>query len=204
MRAKIAERMVLSRRTSAHVHTVYEVDMTTVAQTRDRFRGQFQERHGIKLTYTPFFARAAVRALQALPIANASVDGPNVVYHQDINLGMAVALEWGLIVPVVHGADEKNFLGLARAINDLAVRARGKKLKPEEVQNSTFTITNPGLFGAKFGTPIINQPNVAILGIGNIYKAPVVIHDAIAIRTDRKSTRLNSSHIQKSRMPSSA
>ncbi len=182
MRAKIADRMVLSRRTSAHVHTVYEVDMTNVTKTRERFRAQFQERYGIKLTYTPFFARAAVQALQALPIANASVDGANVVYHQDVNLGMAVALDWGLIVPVVHNAEEKNFLGLARAIIDLAERARSKKLKPEEVQNSTFTITNPGLFGAKFGTPIINQPNVAILGIGNIYKAPVVINDAIAIR----------------------
>jgi len=183
MRAKIADRMVLSRRTSAHVHTVYEVDMTNVVKTRERFRGQFQERYGIKLTYTPFFARAAVQALQALPIANASVDGTNVVYHQDVNLGMAVALDWGLIVPVVHNAEEKNFLGLARTITDLAERARTKKLKPEEVQNSTFTITNPGVFGAKFGTPIINQPNVAILGIGNIYKAPVVINDAIAIRT---------------------
>lgn len=183
MRAKIAERMVLSRRTSAHVHTVYEVDMTNVVKTRDRFRVQFQERYGIKLTYTPFFARAAVQALQALPIANASVDGNNVVYHQEVNLGMAVALDWGLIVPVVHNAEEKNFLGLARAIIDLAERARTKKLKPEEVQNSTFTITNPGLFGAKFGTPIINQPNLAILGIGNIYKAPVVINDAIAIRS---------------------
>lgn len=183
MRAKIAERMVLSRRTSAHVHTVYEVDMTNVTKTRERFRTQFQERYGIKLTYTPFFARAAVQALQNLPIANASVDGTNVVYHQAVNLGMAVALDWGLIVPVVHNAEEKNFLGLARAIVDLAERARSKKLKPEEVQNSTFTITNPGLFGAKFGTPIINQPNVAIMGIGNIYKAPVVIDDAIAIRS---------------------
>jgi 2-oxoglutarate dehydrogenase E2 component (dihydrolipoamide succinyltransferase) len=183
MRAKIAERMILSRRTSAHVHTVYEVDMTNVVKTRERFRAQFQERYGIKLTYTPFFARAAVQALQSLPIANASVDGTNIVYHQDVNLGMAVALDWGLIVPVVHNAEEKNFLGLARAITDLAERARSKKLKPEEVQNSTFTITNPGVFGAKFGTPIINQPNVAIMGIGNIYKAPVVINDAIAIRT---------------------
>jgi 2-oxoglutarate dehydrogenase E2 component (dihydrolipoamide succinyltransferase) len=183
MRAKIAERMALSKHTSAHVHTVYRVDMTHIARLREKFKEQFLAREGLKLTFTPFVLRAAVVALKQMPIINCSVDGHNIVYKKDINLGMAVALDWGLIVPVIRNAEEKNFLGLTRAAIDLAERARAKKLKPEEVQEGTFTVTNPGVFGALFGTPIINQPQVAILGMGNIHKTPLVIDDAIAIRT---------------------
>ena len=182
IRRKTAEHMLLSKRTSAHVATVFEVDMTRVDQLRHKHRAAFEER-GAKLTYMPFVLKAVVDALKAFPILNASIDGENVVYHKDVNLGMAVALDWGLIVPVVHHADEKNLLGLARAVNDLAERARGKKLKVEEVQGGTFSVTNPGVFGSLFGTPIINQPQVAILGIGTIEKRPVVRDDAIAIRT---------------------
>jgi 2-oxoglutarate dehydrogenase E2 component (dihydrolipoamide succinyltransferase) len=182
IRRKTAEHMLLSRRTSAHVSTVFEVDMTRVAQLRDRHKAAFEER-GVKLTYMAFILKAVVEALKAYPVVNASVDGDNIVYHRAINVGLAVALDWGLIVPVVHDADEKNVLGLARAIADLADRARTKKLKIEEVQGGTFTITNPGGFGSLFGTPIINQPQVAILDVGAIEKRPVVRDDAIAIRT---------------------
>ena len=181
MRKRIAEHMILSRRTSAHVHSVFEVNFSRLAQIREARKADF-ERSGAKLTYMSFIIKAAVDALRAVPIVNASVDGDTIVYHQEINIGIAVALDWGLIVPVVKHADEKNLLGLSRAVADLANRARGKQLKPEEVQGGTFTITNPGVFGALFGTPIINQPQVAILGVGNVEKRPVVIEDAIAIR----------------------
>jgi 2-oxoglutarate dehydrogenase E2 component (dihydrolipoamide succinyltransferase) len=183
MRRIIAEHMVASRRTSAHVHTVYEVDMTTVARLRERHKAEWEQREGVKLTYLPFILKAAIEALKAYPTVNASLDGNNVVYHRHVHLGIAVALDWGLIVPVVKNADEKNLLGIARAVNDLAARARSKKLTPDEVQGSTFSITNPGAFGGLIGMPIINQPNVAILGIGAIQKRPVVIDDAIAIRS---------------------
>jgi len=182
IRRKTAEHMVLSRRTSAHVSTVFEVDMTRVDQLRQKHGASFEQR-GVRLTYTPFILKAVVDALKAYPVLNASVDGENVVFHKDVNLGVAVALDWGLIVPVVHHADEKNVLGLARAAHDLADRARAKKLKVEEVQGGTFTVTNPGVFGSLFGTPIINQPQVAILDVGTIEKRPVVRDDAIAIRT---------------------
>jgi len=181
MRKRIAEHMVLSRRTSAHVHSVFEVSFSRVAKIREAKKAEF-ERLGAKLTYLPFIIKAAVDALREVPIVNASIDGDNIVYKKDINVGVAVALDWGLIVPVVRNADEKNLFGLARATNDLASRARAKQLKPEEVQGGTFTITNPGVFGAQFGMPIINQPQVAILGVGAIEKRPVVIDDAIAIR----------------------
>jgi pyruvate dehydrogenase E2 component (dihydrolipoamide acetyltransferase) len=181
MRKRIAEHMILSRRTSAHVHSVFEVNFSRLAQIREARKSEF-ERAGAKLTYMSFIIKAAVDALRAVPVVNASVDGDSVIYHQDINIGIAVALDWGLIVPVIKEADEKNLLGLSRAVIDLANRARGKQLKPDEVQGGTFTITNPGVFGALFGTPIINQPQVAILGVGNVEKRPVVIDDAIAIR----------------------
>jgi 2-oxoglutarate dehydrogenase E2 component (dihydrolipoamide succinyltransferase) len=182
IRRKTAEHMVLSKRTSAHVSTVFEVDMTRVDQLRQKHRAAFEQR-GTRLTYMAFILKAVVDALKAFPVLNASIDGDSVVYRKDINLGVAVALDWGLIVPVVHAADEKNVLGLARTVADLAERARAKKLKVEEVQGGTFTITNPGVFGGLFGTPIINQPQVAILCVGTIEKRPVVRDDAIAIRT---------------------
>jgi pyruvate dehydrogenase E2 component (dihydrolipoyllysine-residue acetyltransferase) len=181
MRKKIAEHMVLSRRTSAHVHSVFEVNFTRLAQIRDQRKAEF-ERAGAKLTYMSFITKAIVDALREVPIVNASVDGDSVVYHKDVNVGIAVALDWGLIVPVIKHADEKNLVGLSRAIIDLAGRARSKQLKPDEVSGGTFTITTPGVFGALFGTPIINQPQVAILGVGNVEKRPVVVDDAIAIR----------------------
>ena len=181
MRRKIAEHMVLSRRTSAHVHSVFEVNFSRVAQLREQKKAEY-ERAGAKLTYMSFITKAVVDALRAMPIVNASLDGNNVIYKKDINIGIAVALDGGLIVPVVRNADEKNLLGISRAIADLAARARSKQLKPEEVQGGTFTITNPGTFGAQFGMPIINQPQVAILGVGAIEKRAVVIDDAIAIR----------------------
>jgi pyruvate dehydrogenase E2 component (dihydrolipoamide acetyltransferase) len=173
---------VLSKRTSAHVSTVFEVDMTRIDQLRHKHRAAFEQR-GARLTYMPFILKAVVDALKAFPVLNASIDGDSIVHHKDVNLGIAVALDWGLIVPVVHGADEKNVLGLTRAVADLAERARTRRLKVEEVQGGTFTVTNPGVFGSLFGTPIINQPQVAILGIGTIEKRPVVRDDAIAIRT---------------------
>jgi 2-oxoglutarate dehydrogenase E2 component (dihydrolipoamide succinyltransferase) len=183
MRRKIAEHMVMSRRTSAHVTTVFEVDMSRVMRLREEHRAAFQERHGVKLTVTPFLVKAAVDALKALPIVNSSLDGDNIVYRKDINIGIAVALDWGLIVPVVKNADDLTLSGIAKAVTDLAGRARNKKLTPDEVQGGTFTITNPGAFGALFGTPIINQPQVAIMGVGSIAKRPVVVEDdAIGIR----------------------
>src|SRR3954471_23538458 len=181
MRKRIAEHMVLSKKTSAHVHSVFEVNFGRIAKIREAKKAEF-ERSGAKLTYMSFIVKAAIDALRAVPIVNASVDGDNIVYHKDINVGIAVALDWGLIVPVIKQADEKNLVGLSRAVVDLANRARGKQLKPDEVQGGTFTITNPGVFGALFGMPIISQPQVAILGVGNVEKRPVVVDDAIAIR----------------------
>jgi len=183
MRQKIAEHMVLSKRVSAHVYSVDEVDVSAVAALRAKSKAKFEETTGTKLTFMPFFVRAAVEALRAFPTVNSSVDGTNIVLHKECNIGIAVALDWGLIVPVIKNAEEKNFLGIARTINDLAERARAKKLKPEEVQEGTFSITNPGVFGGLFGLPVINQPNVAILGLGTIEKRPVVVDDAIAIRS---------------------
>jgi pyruvate dehydrogenase E2 component (dihydrolipoamide acetyltransferase) len=181
MRRKIAEHMVMSRRTSAHVHSVFEIDFHRVARIRESKKAEF-ERLGVKLTFMSFIAKAVCDALRAVPVMNASIDGDTIVYKKDINLAIAVALDWGLIVPVVRDADEKNLLGLSRAIADLAARARAKQLKPEDVQGGTFTITNPGVFGTLFGMPIINQPQVGILGVGAIEKRVVVIDDAIAIR----------------------
>jgi 2-oxoglutarate dehydrogenase E2 component (dihydrolipoamide succinyltransferase) len=183
MRQRIAEHMVLSKRVSPHVYSIDEADMTRIAHVREQARAEFERRHQMKLTFMPFFVRACVDALRDFPMVNASVEGTNIVVHGEINIGIAVALDWGLIVPVLKNAEEKNFLGLQRGINDLAERARAKKLKPEEVQESTFSITNPGTFGGLMGLPVINQPNVAILGIGAIQKRPVVIDDAIAIRS---------------------
>jgi pyruvate dehydrogenase E2 component (dihydrolipoyllysine-residue acetyltransferase) len=181
MRKKIAEHMIVSRRTSAHVHSVFEVNFHRVAQIREAKKAEY-ERAGAKLTYLSFILKATVDALRAVPVVNASVDGDNIVYHKGINVGIAVALDWGLIVPVIKDADEKNLLGLSRAVADLATRARSKQLKPDEVTGGTFTITNPGVFGALFGMPIINQPQVAILGVGAVEKRPVVVDDAIGIR----------------------
>ena len=181
MRRKIAEHMVLSAHTSPHVYSVYEVNFARVAAVREARKAEY-EGAGAKLTYTAFIAKVIVDALRQFPMVNASIDGANIVYKQDINLGIAVALDNGLIVPVIRKADEKNLLGLSRAINDLASRARAKKLNPDEVQQGTFTITNPGIFGALYGLPLINQPQVAILGVGTIEKRAVVIDDAIAIR----------------------
>jgi len=183
IRRKTAEHMVLSKRTSAHVSTVFEIDMTRVEQLRQKHREAYEQRTGVRLTYMPFILKAVVDALKAFPVLNASIEGDNILYRRDINVGVAVALEWGLIVPVIHNADEKNVLGLARAVTDLAERARAKKLRVDEVQGGTFTVTNPGVFGSLFGTPIINQPQVAILGVGTVEKRPVVRDDAIAIRT---------------------
>jgi pyruvate dehydrogenase E2 component (dihydrolipoamide acetyltransferase) len=182
MRKKIAEHMVLSKQTSAHVHSVFHVNFSTIEKLRHQKRAEY-EQAGVKLTYMAFIARVVVEALHRHPILNASIDGENVVYKKDINLGVAVALDDGLIVPVIKNADEKNVLGLTRAIADVAERARAKRLSPDEVHGGTFTITNPGQFGAQFGMPIINQPQVAILGVGTIEKRPVVIDDAIGIRT---------------------
>ncbi len=183
MRQRIAEHMVLSKHVSPHVYSVDEADMTPIAMLRAKMKNKFEETTGTKLTFMPFFVRAAVEALRAFPTVNASVDGTNIVLHKECNIGIAVALDWGLIVPVIKNAEEKNFLGIARTMNDLAERARAKKLKPEEVAEGTFAITNPGVFGGLFGLPVINQPNVAILGLGTIEKRPVVIDDAIAIRS---------------------
>jgi 2-oxoglutarate dehydrogenase E2 component (dihydrolipoamide succinyltransferase) len=187
MRKKIAEHMIASRRTSAHVHTVFDVDMTRIVKLREKNRNSFQQSTGLKLTYTPFFIRAVAQGLRAWPIMNSSVEGDNIHYKRDINIGIAVALDWGLLVPVIKHADELSFVGLQRALNDLGERARSKKLKPDEVSGGTFTITNPGIFGASFGLPIINQPQVAILDLGAIVKKPAVVtdkegNDSIAIR----------------------
>ena len=183
MRQRIAEHMVASKRVSAHVYSVDEIDMTKVAALRAKSKDEFEKRYETKLTFMPFFVKAAVAGLRAFPTLNASLDGINVILHKEINVGIAVALDWGLLVPVVKNADEKNILGIQRNMNDLAERARSKKLKPEEVQESTFSITNPGTFGGLFGLPVISQPNVGILGLGAIEKRPVVINDSIAIRS---------------------
>jgi 2-oxoglutarate dehydrogenase E2 component (dihydrolipoamide succinyltransferase) len=183
MRQRIAEHMVASKRVSPHVYSIDEADMTRIAKIRERSKAAFEAKYGTKLTFMPFFVRACVEGLRAFPTVNASADGTTMVLHREINVGIAVALDWGLIVPVLKNAEEKNFLGLARGINDLAERARAKKLKPEEVQEGTFSITNPGVYGGLMGLPVINQPNVAILGIGAIQKRPMVIDDAIAVRS---------------------
>ena len=183
MRQKIAEHMVASKHVSPHVYSVDEIDMTKVAAIRAKAKAEFESRYETKLTFMPFFVKAAVAGLRAYPTLNASLDGTNVILHKEINIGMAVALDWGLIVPVIKNADEKNLLGIQRTLNDLAERARSKKLKPEEVQEGTFSITNPGVFGGLFGLPVISQPNVGILGLGAIEKRPVVVDDAIAIRS---------------------
>ena len=186
MRKKIAQHMIQSKQTSAHVHTVFEIDFTAVEKLRRQNKDAYAER-GVKLTYMPFIVQAVIQGLREFPILNASMDDTNVVYHREYNIGIAVALEWGLIVPVLKHADELNILGASRAINDLGDRARAKKLMPDDVQGGTFTITNPGVFGGLFGLPIINQPQVAILGVGGIKKRPVVVEtkegDFIAIRS---------------------
>jgi 2-oxoglutarate dehydrogenase E2 component (dihydrolipoamide succinyltransferase) len=188
MRKIIAQRMIESRRTSAHVHCMYEVDFTRIVTLRAKQKTGFEQRHGVRLTFMPFFVRAVIIAIQQWPIINASLEGDNIRYHRNINVGIAVALDWGLIVPVLKNAGDLNFLGLQRGITDLGERARSKKLKPEDVEGSTFTVTNPGQFGAVFGLPIINQPNSAIMGVGGITKMPLVItdkegNDSIAIRS---------------------
>jgi pyruvate dehydrogenase E2 component (dihydrolipoamide acetyltransferase) len=188
MRKIIAQRMIESRRTSAHVHCMFEVDLTRIVNLRNKLKNGFEQRHGARLTFMPFFVRAAIIALQQFPIANASLEGDNIRYHKHVNAGIAVALDWGLIVPVLKNADDLNFLGLQRGITNLGERARTKKLMPTDIEGSTFTITNPGQFGAVFGLPIINQPNVAIMGVGGITKQPMVItdkdgNDSIAIRS---------------------
>jgi pyruvate dehydrogenase E2 component (dihydrolipoamide acetyltransferase) len=188
MRKKIAERMVQSKRTSAHVHSVFEVDLSRVMAVRQREKASFEQRTGTRLTMMPFFCRAAIESIRNWPIINASVEGDNLHYHRNVNLGIAVALDWGLIVPVIKRAEDLNFLGIQRAVIDLAERARNKKLLPDEVAGGTFTVTNPGSYGQMFGLPIIMQPQVAILGVGSIKKQPVVVSDAnggdsIAIRS---------------------
>jgi len=183
MRQRIAEHMVASTHVSPHVYSVDEIDMSKIAALRAKSKDEFEKRYETKLTFMPFFVKAAVAGLRAYPTLNASLDGTSVVLHKEINIGIAVALDWGLIVPVVKNADEKNILGIQRNLNDLAERARSKKLKPEEVQEGTFSITNPGVFGGLFGLPVISQPNVGILGLGAIEKRPVVINDSIAIRS---------------------
>ncbi len=187
MRSIIAQRMVDSKRTSAHVHTVFKIDMSRIVRIREKEKSKYEQRNGVKLTYMPFISRAVIATLRKMPIVNASMEGDAIRYHKNINLGIAVALDWGLIVPVIRQAEDKSFLGIARAIVDLAERARGKKLKPEEVGSGTFTITNPGIFGEQFGTPVINQPESAILGVGGLFKEPTVVtdesgSDSIAIR----------------------
>ncbi|MGB9121710.1 MAG: 2-oxoglutarate dehydrogenase, E2 component, dihydrolipoamide succinyltransferase [Candidatus Angelobacter sp.] len=187
MRKKIAERMVESKRTSAHVHSVFKVDMTRIARFREKNRKAWEARNGVKLTYLPFIAKALLHGIRVKPIINSSVVGDGIQYHKNVNIGIAVALEWGLIVPVVKGAENLSFVGLQRAIVDLGERARTKKLKPDDVQSGTITITNPGIYGPQFGLPIILQPQVAILGMGGIFKEPVVVtdedgNDSIAVR----------------------
>ena len=183
MRTKIAEHMVMSKRTSAHVTTVHKTDMTKIAKLRDRYKAEFQQRYGYSLTYLPFVIAATVEAIHQYPLLNASIEGNNIIYHNEINIGIAVALENGLIVPVIRNADERNVVGLQRAIVDLSTRARSRQLKADEVQGGTFSITNFGSFGSVFATPVINQPQVAILGVGAVEKMPVVIDDAIGIRS---------------------
>ena len=187
MRKIISDNMIASKRTSAHVYTVFEIDMTAVARLRDRHKQAFLDAYGTKLSFLPFVMAAVAKALRAFPVINASVEGDAIAYKQDINLGVAVSLDWGLIVPVIKNADQLNLGGLARSLNDLANRARAKQLKPDEISGGTFTITNPGVYGDVFGLPIINQPQVAIQGVGAIVKRPVVVTapdgtDSIAIR----------------------
>ena len=177
MRSIIAQRMVDSKRTNAHVHTVFKIDMSRIVRIREKEKSKYEQRNGVKLTYMPFISRAVIATLRKMPIVNASMEGDAIRYHKNINLGIAVALDWGLIVPVIKQAEDKSFLGVARAIADLAERARNKKLKPDEVGSGTFTITNPGIFGEQFGTPIINQPESAILGVGGLFKEPTVVTD---------------------------
>lgn len=188
MRRKIAQRMVESKQTSAHVTTVFEVDYSGIAKLRNRVKARFEQQYGTKLSYLPFLLRAAVAALKARPLVNASIVGDDVVYHREVNLGIAVALDWGLIVPVIRRADDLSLVGLARAANDLAARARAKKLVPDEVAGGTFTVTNHGSFGSLFATPVINQPQVAIMGVGAIEKRAKVVEmpdgsDSLAIKT---------------------
>ena len=188
MRSIIARRMVESKQTSPHVHTVFKVDMTRIVRLREKEKAKYEQRNGVKLTYMPFITRAAIVALRKHPIVNGSVEGDAIRYNKNINIGIAVALEWGLIVPVIKQAEEKNFLGIARAIVDVAGRARGKKLATDEISGGTFTLTNSGIFGEQFGLPIINQPQAAILGIGGMSKEAVVVTDkdgtdSIAVRT---------------------
>jgi 2-oxoglutarate dehydrogenase E2 component (dihydrolipoamide succinyltransferase) len=188
MRKKIAQRMVESKQTSAHVTTVFEVDYSGIAKLRNRVKARFEEQYGTKLTYLPFILRAAIAALKARPLVNASIVGDDIVFHKEVNLGIAVALDWGLIVPVIRRADDLSLVGLARAANDLASRARAKKLLPDEVAGGTFTVTNHGSFGSLFATPVINQPQVAIMGVGTIEKRAKVVEmpdgsDSLAIKT---------------------
>ncbi|NDJ12029.1 MAG: 2-oxoglutarate dehydrogenase, E2 component, dihydrolipoamide succinyltransferase [Acidobacteriia bacterium] len=183
MRIKIAEHMVMSKRVSAHVTTVHRVDMTKVAKARAKNKDEFAARHGMSLTFLPFVARAAAEALRHFPMLNASIDGNNIIFHNEVNIGIAVALDGGLIVPVIRNADEKNVVGMQRSIVDLAARARSKQLKPDEIQGGTFSITNFGSFGSVFATPVINQPQVAILGVGTVEKVAAVVDDGIAIRS---------------------
>ena len=187
MRSIIAQRMVDSKRTNAHVHTVFKIDFTRIVKIREKEKSKYEQRNGVKLTYMPFITRAVVATLRKMPIINAQMEGDAIRYPANINIGIAVALDWGLIVPVIKQAEEKSFLGIARSIADLAERARGKKLKPDEVGSGTFTITNPGIFGEQFGTPIINMPESAILGVGGLFKEPAVVTaedgtDSIAVR----------------------
>ncbi len=193
MRSIIAQRMVESKRTSPHVHTVFKVDMTRIVKLREKEKSKYEQRNGVKLTYMPFITRAAVYALRKHPIVNGAVEGDAIRYNKNINIGIAVALDWGLIVPVIKQSEERNFLGIARAIVDVAERARGKKLAPDEISGGTFTLTNSGIFGEQFGTPIINQPQAAILGIGGLSMEAEVItdkdgNDSIAIRSIQRFT----------------
>jgi pyruvate dehydrogenase E2 component (dihydrolipoamide acetyltransferase) len=193
MRAIIAKRMVESKQTSAHVHTVFKVDMTRIVKLREKEKNKYEQRNGVKLTYMPFITRAAVQALRKHPIVNSTTQGDAILYNRNINIGIAVALEWGLIVPVIKQAEDKSFLGVARSIVDLADRARNKKLAPDDVAGGTFTLTNSGIFGEQFGTPIIAQPQSAILGIGGLNKEAEVLtdkdgNDSIAIRSIQRFT----------------
>jgi pyruvate dehydrogenase E2 component (dihydrolipoamide acetyltransferase) len=193
MRSIIAQRMVESKRTSPHVHTVFKVDMTKIVKLREKEKNKYEQRNGVKLTYMPFITRAAIVALKKHPIVNGAIEGDAIRYNKNINIGIAVALDWGLIVPVLKQTEEKSFLGIARSIVDVAERARGKKLAPDEISGGTFTLTNAGIFGEQFGTPIINQPQAAILGIGGLNKEPEVItdkdgNDSIAIRWIQRFT----------------
>jgi pyruvate dehydrogenase E2 component (dihydrolipoamide acetyltransferase) len=181
MRSIIAARMVESKHTNAHVHTVFKIDMTRIVRLREKEKSKYEQRNGVKLTYMPFIARAVTATLRKMPIINASIDGDAIRYHANVNLGIAVSLEWGLIVPVIKQAEEKSFLGVARSIADLAERARGKKLKPDEVGTGTFTLTNAGIYGEQFGTPVINMPESAILGIGGLFKEPAVVTDELGM-----------------------